>query len=112
MFDPVLQPVSQDQLVKLSEGRVGAGERRQIVRRLVAQAARNKVTASLDPFKGEPVPEGAYDQALKRAFERACRLHSQLGGQVDCEEAVSEGFDGMVPVIPGYSTSEPSARRA
>jgi hypothetical protein len=111
MLDPILQPVSREQLVKLAEGRAGAGERRQIVRRLVAQAARNQVTAGLDPFKGKPVPEAAYDQALKRAFERACRLHNQLGGQLDCEEA-GEGFEGMVPVIPGYSASEPSARRA
>jgi hypothetical protein len=103
MLNPVLQPVSRDQLVKLAEGRVGAGERRQLVRRLVAEAARNKVTASLDPFKGEPVPEGAYDQALKRAFERACRLHERLNG---------EEFEGMVPVVAGYSTSAPSARRA
>ena len=98
--------------MKLAEGRFGAGERRQIVRRLVAQAARNQVTVSLDPFKGKAVPEAAYDQALQRAFERACRLHSQLGQQVDCEEAGSEEFEGMVPVIPGYSSSAPSARRA
>jgi hypothetical protein len=95
--------------VKLAEGRIGAGERRQIVRRLVAQAARNQVTAGLDPFKGEPVPEAAYDQALKRAFERACRLHNQLGGEPACDEA---GAEFMVPVVAGYSTSEPSARRA
>ncbi|HSS50880.1 MAG TPA: hypothetical protein VLX28_18215 [Thermoanaerobaculia bacterium] len=107
MLDPILQPVSRDQLVKLAEGRAGAGERRQIVRRLVAQAARNQVTAGLDPFMGEPVPEAAYDLALKRAFERACRLHEELNG-----EEASERFEGMMPVVAGYSASEPSARRA
>jgi hypothetical protein len=105
MPDPVVQPVSRDQVMKLAEGRVGAGERRQIVRRLVAQAARNQVTAGLDPFQGEPVPEGSYDLALKRACERACRLHQQLG-------ETSERFAVMVPVVAGYSASEPSARRA
>jgi hypothetical protein len=107
MLDPILQPVSRDHIVKLAEGRLAAGERRQIVRRLVAQAARNLVTAGLDPFQGEPVPEGSYDLALKRAFERACRLHEQLNG-----EEPSAPFEGMVPVAAGYSTSAPSARRA
>ncbi len=110
MFDSILQPVSQDQLVKLAEGRIGAVERRQIVRRLVSQAARNQVTARLDPFLGEPISETAYDQAMTRAFERACRLHNQLGGEPVCEEA-GEDFEGMVPIVAGYSTSEPSARR-
>jgi hypothetical protein len=104
MLDPILQPVSRDHIVKLAEGRLAAGERRQIVRSLVAQAARNQVTAGLDPFQGEPVPEDSYDLALKRAFERACRLHRQL-------EEASEPFEGMVPVVASYSTSEPAARR-
>jgi hypothetical protein len=73
----------------------------------VAQAARNQVTASLDPFQGKPVPANAYDQALTRAFERACRLHDQLNG-----ETANEDFVGMVPIAAGYSTSAPSARRA
>lgn len=111
MLDSIVQPVSRDQLVKLAEGRIGAVERRQIVRRLVSQAARNQVTASLDPFLGEPIPESAYDRAMTRAFERACRLHNQLGGEPACDEA-GEDFEGMVPVVAGYSTSAPVARRA
>ena len=111
MLDSIVQPVSRDQLTKLAEGRTGAGERRQIVRRLVSQAARNQGTVSLDPFQGEPVPEDAYDQALKRAFERACRLHNQLGGRLAGEED-SGKFEGMVPAVACYSTPVPSARRA
>jgi hypothetical protein len=98
MLDPVSQPVSRDEIAKLAEGRLAAAERRQIVRRLVAQAARNQGTAGLDPFRGEPVPEGSYDLALKRAFERACRLHQQL-------EEASEPFEGLVPAAAGYSPS-------
>jgi hypothetical protein len=93
--------------LKLAEGRLGTAERRQIVRHLVAQAARNQVTAGLDPYKGEPVPEGSYDLPLKRAFERACRLHDRLYG-----EDPDEGFEALAPIVAGYSTSEPSARRA
>src|SRR5260221_3282271 len=77
MFSATLQPVSRDQIMKLAEGRVGAGERRQIVRRLVAQAARCQVTAGFDPFSAEPVAEASYDLPLRRAFERACRLHER-----------------------------------
>ena len=90
MLDPIVQPVSRDQIMKLAEGRAGAAERRQIVRRLVAQAARNQITAGLDPFQGEPVPEGSYDLALRRACERVCRLHRQL-------EVAGEPFEGLVP---------------
>lgn len=104
MSNAILQPVSRDQIAKLADGRLGAAERRQIVRRLVAQAARNEVTAGLDPFKGEPVPEGSYDLALKRAFERASRLHEQWKEASD--------FEDMVPVASAYSSSGPSARRA
>lgn len=105
MSDPLLQPVSRDQVMKLAEGRAGMGERRQIVRRLVAQAARNQVTASLYP--DQPAPEASYDLALKRAFERACQLHEQLGSEHLDEELVA-----LAPFVGGYSTSEPSARRA
>ncbi len=105
MSNPNLQPVSRDQILKLAEGRVAAGERRQIVRGLVAQAAQNQPVAGLDPFRGEPVPEGAYDLALKRAFERACRLHQQL-------EEAGDRFKTLVPVAAGYPASEPAARRA
>jgi len=108
MLDPVLQPVSQDQIMKLAEGRIAAGERREIVRRLVAQAARNQATAKLDPYLGEPVPEASYDLALSRAFERACRLHKQLGG----EAAAKDFGEAMVPVAISYSSSSPAARRA
>ena len=105
MIDSIVQPVSRDQLVKLAEGRVGAGERRQIVRRLVAQAARNQGAARLDPFLGKPVSEAAYDHALTRAFERACRLHDQLGG-----EKTNEDFGGWFPSPP--ATPRPSPRPA
>jgi len=57
MLDSILQPVSRDQIVKLAEGRLKASERRQIVRRLVAQAARIPVTAGFDPFRVESVAE-------------------------------------------------------
>lgn len=108
MLDPVLQPVSQDQIMKLAEGLAPARERRQIVRRLVAQAARNQAPAKLDPYFGEPVPEATYDLALSRAFERACRLHKQLAGEATADEL----FEAMVPVAAGYSSLLPSARRA
>ncbi|HEV7506970.1 MAG TPA: hypothetical protein VGS07_18920 [Thermoanaerobaculia bacterium] len=101
-----LQPVSRDQIMKLAEGLVGAGERRQIVRNLIAQAAQNQATARLDPYKGAPVPEGSYDLALKRAFERAYRLHQQINGN-----DASDRFQGLVPVLTGQSTSEPAAGR-
>ncbi|MFY9820615.1 MAG: hypothetical protein WAM82_04485 [Thermoanaerobaculia bacterium] len=64
------------------------------------------MTARLDPYRGEPVPEGSYDPALKRAFETACQLHDQLLG-----EDLEEGFDSLAPIVSGYSTTEPSARR-
>ncbi|HEX4966417.1 MAG TPA: hypothetical protein VF173_36755 [Thermoanaerobaculia bacterium] len=105
MLDPILQPVSRDQIVKLAEGRLGAAERRQTVRCLVAQAARNQGTV-VDPYP--PVAEASYDLPLKRAFERACRLHARLGG-----EAPDDVFEALAPVVAaGYSTSEPSGRRA
>jgi len=105
MLDLISQPVSRDQILKLAEGRLGAAERRQIVRRLVAQAARNEVPAGLDPY--QPVAESSYDLPLKRAFERACRLHAQLRG----EDPDSE-FEALAPVVASYSTSAPSVRRA
>ncbi len=111
MLDAMVQPVSRDQIVKLAEGRLELNERRRTVRSLLAQAARNQVTANLDPYLGEPVPESAYDLALSRAFERACRLHRELAGEAEETDEIG-GIELMVPVVAAYSASAPSARRA
>src|SRR4051812_9028959 len=103
MSELITQPVSREQVLNLAEGRLDPAERRQIVRRLVAQAARQQVAAELDPYAGGPVPEAAYDLALKRAFERVCRLYEQHRG---------EDFELPAPVLAGYSASAPAAHRA
>jgi len=110
MIESILQPVSQDQVVNLAEGRLEPSERRRIVRSLLAQAARNQTTAGLDPYPGRPVPETAYDLALSRAFERACRLHKELSGKEE-EDEMARGFEILVPVRSGYSPSLPSTHR-
>ncbi|MFY9823648.1 MAG: hypothetical protein WAM82_19865 [Thermoanaerobaculia bacterium] len=104
MPDAIAQPVSREQVLKLAEGRLDLDERREIVRRLVSQAARKQVTVELDPYAGGPVPETAYDLAMERAFERACRLYEQLHG-----EGRGEEFELPAPVLAGYSPSAPAS---
>jgi hypothetical protein len=95
MREGVQQPVTRRDIEKLVEGHLRVGERKQIVRRLLAWAARSQTPAQFQ----QPVAEVHYDRVLERAFERAWRLHERLAGREP------------VAVSPGYSLSVPSGRR-
>lgn len=82
---------------ELTRARLGVGERRRIVRQLLARAARNPGPALPVRLLVEPVAEERYEHVLDRAFERACRLHERLAGRE--------------PAAP-YSSPCPSGRNA
>lgn len=100
MLEGVQQPVTRVDIEKLAEGHLRVGERRQIVRRLLARAALNQAVAGHFPPQ---VAEASYDKVLERAFERAWRLHERLAGR--------EPGTLSTPVRPGYSPSMPAGHR-
>ena len=95
MREGLQRTVTRADIEKLAEGHLKISERKQIVRRLLARAARNQVPGQFQP----PVAEASYDKALERAFERAWRLHQRLTGR------------GLVAVSPGYSLAVPAGSR-
>jgi len=105
-----VQPVSRDQIERLAAGRLRHAECRRIVRQLLAQAAHAPEPVLPGRLLVQPVPEGSYEKALDRAFERACRLHERLGGRSPIEGG--EGMDAPAAVAAGYSPSVPAGRRA
>jgi hypothetical protein len=98
MQEGVQQPVTRADIERLTQGHLKVGERKQIVRRLLARAAFNQGPVAPGRFP-PPVAEGSYDRVLERAFERAWRLHERLAGREP------------VAASPGYSPSVPSGRR-
>ncbi len=85
MQEGVQQPVTRADVERLAEGHLRVNERKGIVRRLLAQAARSQEPGPFQP----PVAEALYNKVLERAFERAWRLHERLAGR------------GPVAVSPG-----------
>lgn len=98
MQEGLQQTVTRSDIEKLTEGHLRAGERRQIVRRLLARAAFNQGPVAPGRFP-PPVAEVHYDKVLERAFERAWRLHERLAGREP------------VAVSPGYSLAVPAGSR-
>jgi peptidase M16-like protein len=103
MQEGLQQTVTRADLEKLAEGHLKIGERKQIVRRLLARAAQNQGLVAPGRFP-PPVAEASYDKVLERAFERAWRLHERLAGR--------EPGAALSPAVsPGYSTAAPVGRR-
>ncbi|MEA2604729.1 MAG: zinc protease [Acidobacteriota bacterium] len=102
MQEGAQQPVTRADIERLTEGHLKVGERKQIVRRLLARAAFNQAPVAPGRFP-PPVAEACYDRVLERAFERAWRLHQRLAGR--------EPVEALSTASPGYSLSVPSGRR-
>ena len=100
MQEGAQQPVTRADIEKLVEGHLRVGERKRIVRRLLARAARSQAPGRF-PL---PIAEASYDKVLERAFERAWRLHQRLAGR-------EPGATSSTAVSPGYSLAVPSGIR-
>src|SRR4051812_32704413 len=77
MPEGVQQPASRVDIERLAAGRLRASERKQIVRRLLARAARSQEPGPSQP----PVAEASYDRVLERAFARAWWFYQRLAGR-------------------------------
>ena len=95
MQEGLQRTVTRADIERLAEGHLKIGERKQIVRSLLARAARSQVPGQFQP----PVAESNYDKVLERAFKRAWRLHQRLVGR------------GSVAVSPDYSLAVPAGSR-